>query len=69
MAFPKPPDLVGHIQLAVLSGANKEEAIPLRPVQPFARTREPKGKLREVPMFLPRRSVGAPIVRFQSESD
>lgn len=62
MAFPKPPDLVGNIQLAVISGANKEETIPIRPIQPFARTREPKGKLREVSMFLPRRAVGPPVV-------
>ena len=62
MAFPKPPDLVGHIQLAALSGASKEEAIPVRPIQPFARTRDPKGKLREVPVFLPRKSVGSPVV-------
>ena len=62
MAFPKPPDLVGHIQLAVLSGASKEEAIPVRPIQPFARTREPKGKLREVPVFLPRQSVGSSVI-------
>jgi hypothetical protein len=62
MAFPKPPDLVGHTQLGVLSGANKEVAIPVRPIQPFARTKDPKGKLREVSTFLPRRSVGPPVV-------
>lgn len=62
MAFPKPPDLVGHIQLAVLSGASKEEAIPVRPIQPFARIRELKGKPREVSMFLPRKSVRSPVV-------
>jgi pre-rRNA-processing protein IPI3 len=67
MAFSKPPDLVGCIQLAALSGPNKEETIPVRPIQPFARTRDPKGKPREVSVFLPQRSVSPYVVWLQSE--
>lgn len=52
----KPVDLVGHVQLSV-NGRPHEESIPVRPVLPFARARDTKGKGREVSMVLPNRPV------------
>ncbi|KAL4062481.1 WD40-repeat-containing domain protein [Scleroderma citrinum] len=52
----KPPDLVGHISLSlnVSSSAEAKDVIPVRPVAPFQRMKDPKAReAHEVTMMLP----------------
>lgn len=52
----KPPDLVGHISLSlnVASSAEAKDVIPVKPVAPFQRMRDPKAReAHEVTMMLP----------------
>ncbi|KAI6122663.1 WD40-repeat-containing domain protein [Pisolithus croceorrhizus] len=52
----KPPDLVGHISLSlnVASSAEAKDVIPVKPVAPFQRMRDPKAReTHEVTMMLP----------------
>lgn len=49
----KPVDLVGHAQLHV-NGTQHDETAPIRPVMPIARSRDTKGKDREVSLMLPK---------------
>ena len=52
----KPPDLIGHVSLSlnVGSAADPRETIPVRPVAPFQRMRDPKTReAHEVVMMLP----------------
>ncbi|KAG9057857.1 Pre-rRNA-processing protein ipi3 [Serendipita sp. 407] len=51
----KPLDLLGHTQLS-LSGKALEDSVPIRPVMPFGRARDVKGKGREVAIVLPKRT-------------
>lgn len=60
----KPPDLVGHVSLALGAGgpADTRDAIPVRPVAPFQRMRDPKARdAHEVAVMLaPSRSKPPP---------
>lgn len=52
----RPPDLIGHISLnlAINSVADAKDIIPVKPVSPFQRTRDPKAReAHVVPMMLP----------------
>jgi pre-rRNA-processing protein IPI3 len=52
----KPPDLIGHISftLACNSVADAKDVIPVKPVSPFQRIRDPKAReAHEVLMLLP----------------
>ncbi|KAI6038083.1 WD40-repeat-containing domain protein [Pisolithus marmoratus] len=52
----KPPDLVGHISLSlnVASSAEAKDVIPVKPVAPFQRMRDPRAReAHEVTMMLP----------------
>jgi len=58
-SIPKPVDLVGHVELSL---QGQEDAIPpVRPVMPFGRTRDLKGKGREVSLLLPLRPSACQI--------
>ena len=51
----KPPDLVGHVSLSLSasSSGDSRESIPVRPVAPFQRVRDPKAREgHEVTMML-----------------
>lgn len=63
-ALAKPPDLIGNAQLS-LNGNQGEEATPVRPVMPFGRARDVKGKGREVSIVLPYQPVR--ISRFKAK--
>lgn len=63
-ALAKPPDLIGNAQLS-LNGNQGEEAISIRPVMPFGRARDVKGKGREVSIVLPYQPVR--ISRFKAK--
>ena len=52
----KPPDLVGHISLSlnVSSSADAKDVVPVRPVAPFQRMKDPRAReAHEVTMMLP----------------
>lgn len=52
----KPPDLVGHVSLSLGTGSTPDarESIPVKPVTPFQRMRDPKAReLHEVAIMLP----------------
>ena len=52
----KPPDLIGHVSLSlnVANPADLRESLPVRPVVPFQRVRDPKQReAHEVTMMLP----------------
>ncbi|KAF8920803.1 WD40-repeat-containing domain protein [Mucidula mucida] len=54
----KPPDLVGHISLSLSLGASSDarDVIPVKPVLPFQRMRDPKTReMHEVSVLLPAR--------------
>jgi pre-rRNA-processing protein IPI3 len=56
----KPPDLIGHISLHlnVGSAADTKDVIPIKPVMPFQRMRDPKTReVHEVSMLLPSQKI------------
>ncbi|KIY69224.1 WD40 repeat-like protein [Cylindrobasidium torrendii FP15055 ss-10] len=63
----RPPDLVGHVTLTLSLGSTSEarDVIPVKPVQPFQRMRDPGTRERhEVSMLLPSRGS-----HFEHEED
>jgi pre-rRNA-processing protein IPI3 len=56
----KPPDLIGHfnLSLAVRSSADIKDVIPVKPVVPFQRMKDPKAReAHEVTMLLPPQEI------------
>lgn len=63
-SIPKPIDLLGHVELNIQVRTG-EESIPIRPVLPFGRTRDVRGKGREISIILPTRPVShSPILLY-----
>ncbi|KAJ6624937.1 WD40 repeat-like protein [Mycena sp. CBHHK59/15] len=62
----KPPDLIGHVSLSIHAGTSTADAIPVKPVAPFQRMRDPKSReAHEVTMILPvqdKASIIRPVV-------
>ncbi|OCH85507.1 WD40 repeat-like protein [Obba rivulosa] len=66
----RPPDLVGHINLSLTAASpNAErESVPVRPVVPFQRMRDPKTReAHEVAMLLPVRNKMQAFVEYSRE--
>lgn len=60
----KPPDLIGHISLSLSAGSDAKDVIPVKPVVPFQRVRDPKARdTHEVLMLLPvQETVRSPLL-------
>ncbi|CAL1714772.1 unnamed protein product [Somion occarium] len=68
----KPPDLVGHVSLSLGTGSTPDarESIPVKPVTPFQRMRDPKAReLHEVAIMLPAQPSRSTEAFFEYSTD
>ncbi|KLO17981.1 pre-rRNA-processing protein IPI3 [Schizopora paradoxa] len=67
----RPPDLIGHTSISLsTSNITTKESLPLKPIAPFQRIRDPKAReAHEVPMILPLSTEDHYDPTFYSESE